>query len=156
MWHWQPKDYCVMTSMSTRCATYTSTANIVEIWFVGCLHVPATCQCISGTDLLNFTCCHTEIQVADPTFYLTQSQYTDTWPTSPSADPIMPDAWQGSHQSANFWVTLWLDLEKSRRKRDSNPRSSAPEVDALTTKPTRRSNIVENCCAALYSDFLHI
>ena len=24
----------------------------------------------------NLTCCHTEIEVADPTFYLTQSQYT--------------------------------------------------------------------------------
>ena len=53
----------------------------------------------------NFTCCHTEIEVADPTFYLTQSQYTDTWPTSPSTDPITPGAWQGSHWSANFWVT---------------------------------------------------
>ena len=53
----------------------------------------------------NFTCCHTEIEVADPTFYLTQSQYTDTGPTSPSADPIMPGAWQGSHWSANFSVT---------------------------------------------------
>ena len=50
----------------------------------------------------NFTCCHTEIEVADQTFYLTQSQYTDTGPTSPSADPIMPGAWQGSHWSANF------------------------------------------------------
>ena len=49
----------------------------------------------------NFTCCHTEIQVADQTFYLTQSQYTDTGPTSPSADPITPGAWQGSHWSAN-------------------------------------------------------
>ena len=28
---------------------------------------------------------------------------------------------------------------KSRRKRVSNPRSSAPEADALTTRPTRRS-----------------
>ena len=36
----------------------------------------------------NFACCHTEIDVADPTFYLTQSQYTDTGPTSPSADHI--------------------------------------------------------------------
>ena len=53
----------------------------------------------------NFTCCHTEIQVADQTFYLTQSQYTDTGPTSPSADPIAPGAWQGSHWSANFEVT---------------------------------------------------
>ena len=50
----------------------------------------------------NFTCCHTEIEVADPTFYLTQSQYPDTGPTSPSADPITPGAWQGSHWSANF------------------------------------------------------
>ena len=46
-----------------------------------------------------------EIEVADPTFYLTQSQYTDTGPTSPSADPITPGAWQGSHCSANFEVT---------------------------------------------------
>ena len=50
----------------------------------------------------NFTCCHTEIQVADQTFYLTPSQYTDTGPTSPSADPTTPGAWQGSHWSANF------------------------------------------------------
>ena len=48
------------------------------------------------------TCCHTEIEVADQTFYLTQSQYTDTGLTSPSADPIMPGAWQGSHWTANF------------------------------------------------------
>ena len=40
----------------------------------------------------NFTCCHTETEVANQTFYLTQSQYTDTGPTSPSADPIMPGA----------------------------------------------------------------
>ena len=38
------------------------------------------------------TCYHTEIEVADPTFYLTQSQYTDTGPTIPSADPITPGA----------------------------------------------------------------
>ena len=39
-----------------------------------------------------FTCCHSEIEVADQTFYLTQSRYTDTGPTSPSADPISPGA----------------------------------------------------------------
>ena len=50
----------------------------------------------------NFTCCHTEIQVADQTFYLTQSQYTDTGPTSPNTDPITPGAWQDSHRSASF------------------------------------------------------
>ena len=49
----------------------------------------------------NFTCCHTEIEVADQTFLLTQSQYTDTGPTSPSTDPISPGPWQSSHWSAN-------------------------------------------------------
>ena len=53
----------------------------------------------------NFVCCHTEIEVADQTFYITQSQYTDTRPTSPSADPITPGAWQGNHWSGNFYVT---------------------------------------------------
>ena len=46
-------------------------------------------------------------EVADQTFYLTQSQYTDTEPTSPSADPISPGAWQGSHWSAN--LSHWCD-----------------------------------------------
>ena len=87
----------------------------------------------------NFTCCHTEIEVADPTFCLTQSQYTDTGPTSPSADPITPGAWQGSHWSASFEVTgMTRPRKKSRRKRDSNPGPSALEADALTTRPTRR------------------
>ena len=36
----------------------------------------------------NFTCCHTETEAADQTFYLTQSQYIDTRLTSPSTDPI--------------------------------------------------------------------
>ena len=53
----------------------------------------------------NFACCHTEIEAADQTFYLTQSQYTDTGPTSPSANPITPGTWQGSHWSAHFQVT---------------------------------------------------
>ena len=53
----------------------------------------------------NLTCCHTEIGVANPTFHLTQSQYSDTGSTSPSTDPITPGAWQGSHWSANFSVT---------------------------------------------------
>ena len=70
---------------------------------VGCLTSQQQASVSQGricTD--NFTCCHTEIEVADPTFYLTQSQYTDTGLTSPSADPITPGAWQGSHWSANF------------------------------------------------------
>ena len=82
----------------------------------------------------NFTCCHTEIAVADQTFYiyLTQSQYTDTGPTSPSADPITPGAWQGSHWSANFKVTgMTRPRKKSWHKWESNLGSSALEADAL-------------------------
>ena len=41
-----------------------------------------------------FMYCQTEIEVADQIFYLTQSQYTDTWSTSPSAHPTMPGARQ--------------------------------------------------------------
>ena len=56
----------------------------------------------------NFTCCPTEIEVADQTFYLTQSQYTDTGLTSPSADPIPPGAWQCSHWTA-ILLSHWYD-----------------------------------------------
>ena len=70
---------------------------------VGCLTSQQHASVFQGricTD--NLTCCHTEIEVADYTFSLTQSQYTDTGPTSPSADPITPGAWQGSHWSASL------------------------------------------------------
>ena len=104
-------------------------------WLVGCLTSQQQASVSQGrirSD--NFTCCHTEIEAADQTFYLTQSQYTDTGPTSPRTDPIMPGAWQGSH-----WSTNDSTPKKSRRKRDSNLGSSALEADALTTRPTRRS-----------------
>ena len=45
---------------------------------------------------VNCMCCHTEIEVADPTCNLTQSQYTNTRPTSHSA---------GSHWSTSSEVT---------------------------------------------------
>ena len=82
-----------------------STKHVVCL-LVGCLTSQQQASVSQGRICSdNFTCCHTEIEVADQTFYLTQSQYTDTGPTSPSADPISPGAWQGSHWSANFEVT---------------------------------------------------
>ena len=72
-------------------------------WLVGCSTSQQQASVSQGRICSdNCTCCHTEIKVADPTFYLIQSQYTDTGPTSPNADPITPGAWQGSHWSANF------------------------------------------------------
>ena len=108
--------------------------------FVGCLtsqqHASAS-QGLICSD--SFMCCRTEIEVADQTFYLTRSQYTDTEPTSPSADPIMPGAWQGSHWSANFEVTgMTRPRINPGASRDSNPGSSALEADALTTRSTRQ------------------
>ena len=85
-------------------------ARLLDTWFVcllvGCLASQQQAGVSQGRICSdNFACCHTEIEVADPTFYLTQSQYTDTGPTSPSAGPITPGAWQGSHLSANFGIT---------------------------------------------------
>ena len=57
------------------------------------LNIPAVCKCVSSVDLLK--CCHTEME--DQTGCLTQSQYIDTGPTSPSTDPLTPGIWQGSH-----------------------------------------------------------
>ena len=72
-------------------------------FLVGCLTFQQHAIVSQGRICVDkFTCCHTEIEVPDPIFYLTQSQYTDTGPTSPSANPITPGAWQGSHWSASF------------------------------------------------------
>ena len=76
----------------------------VDCLFVGCLTSQQHASVSQGQICSdNSTCCHTETEVADQTFYLTQSQYTDTGPTSPSADPT--GTWQGSHWSADFEVT---------------------------------------------------
>ena len=82
------------------------TPTAIVCWLVGWLTSQQHASVSQGRICSdNFTCCHTEIEVADQTFHLTQSQYTDTGPTSPSADPVTPSAWQGSHWSANFEVT---------------------------------------------------
>ena len=92
-----------MVRVTTTTTTTTTPATKGGLFVVWLLKVPATGECISGTICSdNFTCCHTEIEVADQTFYLTHSQYTDTGPTSPSADPITPGAWQGSPWSAQL------------------------------------------------------
>ena len=71
------------------------------------LKVPATYSVSQGRICSDkFPCCRTEIEAADQTFYLTQSQYTDNEPTSPSADPISPGAWQSSHWSVIFLKSL--------------------------------------------------
>ena len=83
----------------------------------------------------NFTCCHIEVEFADQAFYLTQSQYTDTGPTSPSPDLIIPGAWQGIATGVPIFNSpAWLDPKNSRRKRDSNLGSSALEADEVVNR----------------------
>ena len=89
----------------------TSSMQSFKLWtrfvclLVGCLTSQQHASVSQGRICSdNFTCCHTELEAADQTFHLTQSQYTDTGPTSPSADPITPGAWQGSH-----WLSHWYD-----------------------------------------------
>ena len=72
-------------------------------FFVGCLMSHQDAYISQGQ--VCSMCCHAEREVADQNFYLTQSQYIDTGTTSPSADPITPGAWQGSHRRANVYFT---------------------------------------------------
>ena len=75
-------------------------------WLLACLTSQQHASVSQGRICSDkFTFCHTVREVADHTFHLTQSQYTDTGPTSPSTDPITPGAWQGRYWSANFKVT---------------------------------------------------
>ena len=75
--------------VSPRCSSWSRSTSMerwdtARVWLVGwLLNVPATCQCISGAGLFNFMCWHTEIEVADQTFHITQSHRADQsqhWP----------------------------------------------------------------------------
>ena len=88
----------------------------------------------------NCMCSHTETEVADQTFYLTQSQYTDTRPNSQNADPVMPGAWQGSHWSTNVEVSgMTRPGKRSMAKAGIEPRSAAIMADTLPLNQTRQS-----------------
>ena len=113
---------CPQTSTHTHTHTHTHTQSCTAVhslgykvqkdnamittlhgWLVCCLasqqHASVSRgQICSG----NFTCCHTEIEVADQTFYLTQSQYTDTGPTSPNTDPVRPGSLSMDTLSSNI------------------------------------------------------
>ena len=85
----------------------------------------------------NSTCCHTETEIADPTLHLTQSQYTDTGPTSPSADPITPGAWQGSHLSTDFQVTGLARAKKKKKKKKKVRGASRNRTQACRSRGGR-------------------
>ena len=98
------------------------------------LNVPATCECISGTDLHNFTCCHTEMLRIQLSISPSHSILTPGQPA-----PALT-LWRQPLECQLFFLSHWYDStpEKSRRKRGLNPGSSALEADAFTTRPMRR------------------
>ena len=104
----------------------------VVLLFVGCLTSPQHASVSQGRICSdNFTCCHTEVEVADPTFHLTQSQYSDTVPTIPSVDLITSGAWQGNYWSANF-LSNWYDSAQA----GFEPWTFRSRGGRLTTRPT--------------------
>ena len=92
----------------------------------------------------NFTCCHTEIEFADQTS--TSPSHSIMTPGRPV--PALTLQCQAPGREAAgvpiFKLLIWLDPEKSHRKRDSNPGSSAPEVNASTSRPARRFHLEAN------------
>ena len=131
---------CLSCWTSQQHARFPSMSAVIVCLFVGCLRSQQHASVSQGLICSdNFTCCHTEIEVADQTFYLTQSQYTDTGPTSPSTDPIIPGAWQGSHWSASFWVTGMTRPRKNPGASGIRTRGLCSRGGRLTTRLTRRS-----------------
>ena len=72
--------------------------HVVVCWL---LNIPATCKCISGTDLRRLLP-HWGRSCRSNSPPLSSHSILTPEPTTPSADPIMPGAWQGSHWNANF------------------------------------------------------
>ena len=81
----------------------TCPTHVLFLLFVGCLTSQQQANVSPGQICLDSCmCCHTEVEVADQTFYLTPAQYTDTAPVSLSAVLVTRGARQGSHWSTNF------------------------------------------------------
>ena len=108
------------------------------LFLVGCLTSQQHASLYQGrTYSDSCTCCHTEIEVADQACYITQSQNTDTGPTSPSADPITPGTWQNSLWRASFSVRgMTRSGKTSTGKAAIEPRSAALDC-YLRTEPLR-------------------
>ena len=106
--------------------------------FVVCrlLNVPATCQCISGTDPLRQfylpphwdRSCRSSFSSHPVTVYWHRANQSLHWPYN-------------ARRQCQFFLGHWYDSTpvKSRCKQDSNPGSSARGADVSTTRPTRRS-----------------
>ena len=86
----------------------------------------------------NCLCCHTQTKAADQTCHLIQSVYwhRDSYP---SADPVAPCAWQGSHWSTKLlshWYTLTQKIAHGKSGDQTQVCHSRGRQH--TTRPRRR------------------
>ena len=90
-----------------------------KMLFAGCLTSQQHAS-VSQTRICsdNCTCFHTETEAAGQNFNLTQSQYADTGPTSPSVDPTTSGTWQGIRRITQFLATGLI-----RPRKRSTPKS---------------------------------
>ena len=85
------------------------------------------------------TCCHTEIEVVDEMFYLTQSQYTDTGPTSPGVIALTYNARRpGRVATVVSILSNWYDSTQKNPHGASENRTPDHTLSSLTTRPTGR------------------
>ena len=112
---------------------YRSPTSCQVCLYVGCLTSQQQARVSQGRIRShNFTCCHTEIEAADPTSYGTQLQCTDTGQTNPSADHLTPGAQQGSCRSATGMTRP--GKKSPQRKRESKPALMLPsKLSSLRT-----------------------
>ena len=117
---------CLLTPSACRLAGLVL---LLLLLVVGCLASPQHASISQGRICShNCTHCHTEIEDANQTFYLTQSQYTDTGPIRPY-DARRLARWPLEYQS---YVPGMTDLERrSTAKTGIEPRSASLEADAL-------------------------
>ena len=122
---------------------WLGTLELCDMLLVACLTSQQHAGVSQGQIYSNkFTCWHNETELADQTFYLTQSQTTDTWPTSHNTDPITPSARQSSHWMTSFFshrygsthpVTVYWHLANQSQRRLYNARRLAGDICEMLT-----------------------
>ena len=113
--------------------------------FFGCLTSQHQASVSQGRISDNFTCCHTEVEAENQTFYLTQSRYTDTGLTSPSTDPITPGTWQGSHWRVNFELLVWFNPGKIPPQAGFEPGIFRSRGESLNHQPNESVDLWGTC-----------
>ena len=98
-------------------ATHVLCSALALLLLVGCLTPQQHASVFQGR-IYSDSAAHWEVE--DQSFYLSQSQYTDTGPTGLSADPIMPGGWCGSYWSTKFYVTIMNRPGKKVRGESGN------------------------------------